>query len=95
LKTPFEKRSIDPVVASQVRRSESMAKERGEELAEAVKLVLDHSTWMSSLAGSLCAAFTETTIHFSGPTDRASCERLLESIVVNASRDVVKKVRQK
>ena len=72
-----------------------MAKEHGEELGEAVKLVLDHSTWMSSLAGSLCAAFTETTIHFSGPTDRASCERLLESIVVNAARDVVKKVRQK
>jgi hypothetical protein len=72
-----------------------MAKEHGEELGEAVKLVLDHSTWMSSLAGSLCAAFTETTIHFSGRTDRASCERLLEAIVVNAARDVVKKVRQK
>jgi neutral ceramidase len=54
-----------------------MAKEHGEELAEAVKLVLDHSTWMFSLAGSLRAAFTETTIHFSGPTDRASYERLL------------------
>ncbi len=54
-----------------------MAREHGEELAEAVKLVLDHPTWMTSLAGSLRAAFTETTIHFSGPTDRASYERLL------------------
>jgi neutral ceramidase len=54
-----------------------MAKEHGDELGEAVKLVLDHSTWMSSLAGSLRSAFAETTIHFSGPTDRASYERLL------------------
>jgi hypothetical protein len=43
----------------------------------------------------LCAAFTETTIHFSGPTDRASSEGLLESIVVNAARDVDKRIRQK
>jgi neutral ceramidase len=54
-----------------------MAKEHGDELGEAVKLVLDHSTWMSNLAGSLRSAFAETTIHFSGPTDRASYERLL------------------
>ncbi len=54
-----------------------MAKEHGEELGEAVKLVLDHPTWMTSLAGSLRAAFTETTIRFSGPTDRASYEKLL------------------
>jgi neutral ceramidase len=54
-----------------------MAKEHGEELAEAVKLVLDHPTWITHLAGSLRAAFTETTIRFSGPTDRASYERLL------------------
>ena len=54
-----------------------MAKEHGEELGEAVKLVLDHPTWMTSLAGSLRASFTETTIHFIGPTDRASYEKLL------------------
>jgi neutral ceramidase len=54
-----------------------MAKEHGEELAEAVKLVLDHPTWMTSLAGSLHAAFIETTIRFNGPTDRTSYERLL------------------
>jgi neutral ceramidase len=54
-----------------------MAKEHGEELGEAVKLVLDHPTWMTSLAGSLRAAFTETTIRFGGPTDRASYEKLL------------------
>jgi neutral ceramidase len=72
-----------------------MAKEHGDELGEAVKLVLDHSTWMSNLAGSLRSAFAETTIHFSGPTDRASCEGLLESIVVNAARDVDKRIRQK
>jgi hypothetical protein len=47
------------------------------------------------LAGSLRAAFTGTTIHFIGPTDRASYERLLESIAVNAARDVVKKILQK
>ena len=34
-----------------------MAKEHGEELGEAVKLVLDHPTWMTSLAGSLCGGF--------------------------------------
>jgi neutral ceramidase len=54
-----------------------MAKAHGEELGEAVKLVLDHPTWMTGLTGSLRAAFTETTIRFSGPTDRASYERLL------------------
>jgi neutral ceramidase len=54
-----------------------MAREHGEELGEAVKLVLDHPTWMTSLAGSLRTAFTETTIRFGGPTDRASYERLL------------------
>jgi neutral ceramidase len=54
-----------------------MAKEHGEELGKAVKLVLDHPTWMTSLAGSLRAAFAETTIRFGGPTDRASYEMRL------------------
>ena len=33
---------------------------------------------LTPLTGSLRAAFTETTIHFGGPTDRASYEKLLE-----------------
>jgi hypothetical protein len=54
-----------------------MAKEHGEELGAAIKFVLDHSAWMMPLSGSLATAYTETTIHFSGPTDRASYEKLL------------------
>ena len=49
-----------------------MAKDHGEELGEAVKFVLDHPAWMTNLTGPLRTAFTETTIHFAGPTDRAS-----------------------
>jgi neutral ceramidase len=55
-----------------------MAKNHGEELGEAVKFVLDHPTWMTNLTGPLHTAFTETTIHFGGPTDRASYEKLLK-----------------
>jgi neutral ceramidase len=54
-----------------------MAEEHGQELGEAVKFVLDHPAWMMNLTGPLRTAFTETTIHFSGPTDRASYEKLL------------------
>jgi neutral ceramidase len=54
-----------------------MAKNHGEDLGEAVKLVLDHPTWMTNLTGRLRTAFTETTIHFGGPTDRASYEKRL------------------
>jgi len=55
----------------------AMAREHGEELGEAVKFVLDHPTWLMSLTGAVRTAFTETTIHFGGPTDRDSYERLL------------------
>ena len=54
-----------------------MAREHGEELGEAVKFVLDHPTWLTTLTGPLRTAFTETTIRFGGPTDRASYEKLL------------------
>jgi neutral ceramidase len=54
-----------------------MAKNHGEELGDAVKFVLDHPTWMANLTGPLRAAFMETTIHFGGPTDRASYEKRL------------------
>ena len=55
-----------------------MAKNHGDELGEAVKFVLDHPTWMTKLTGSLRTAFIETTIHFGGPTDRASYEKRLK-----------------
>jgi neutral ceramidase len=55
-----------------------MAKDHGEELGQAVKFVLDHPTWVTAVTGSLRTAFLETTIHFGGPTDRASYEKLLK-----------------
>ena len=55
-----------------------LAKEHGRELGDAVKFVLDRPVLMTPLTGRLCAAFTETTIHFGGPTDRASYERAPE-----------------
>jgi len=54
-----------------------MSKDHGEELGEAVKFVLDHPTWMMNLTGPVHTAFTETTIHFAGPSDRASYEKRL------------------
>jgi hypothetical protein len=55
----------------------AMAKEHGDELGEAVKFVLDHPAWLLNLTGPLRTAFTETTVHFGGPTDRASYEKRL------------------
>ncbi len=54
-----------------------MARAHGEELAASVKFVLDHPSWMSPLDGNLRTAYAETTLHFAGPTDRASYEKLL------------------
>ena len=54
-----------------------LAKEHGRELGDAVKFVLDRPAMLTPLSGSLRAAFTETTIHFGGPTDEASYEKLL------------------
>jgi hypothetical protein len=55
-----------------------MAKDHGEELGAAVKFVLDHPSWLTTLTGPLRTAFVETTIHFGGPTDRASYEKRLK-----------------
>ena len=54
-----------------------MAEEHGQELGEAVRFVLDHPRWMTRLTGPLRTAYTETTIHFAGPTDRASYEKMM------------------
>jgi hypothetical protein len=55
-----------------------LAREHGRELGEAVKLALDRPAMMTALTGSLRAAFTESTIHFGGPTDRESYQKLLD-----------------
>jgi hypothetical protein len=54
-----------------------LAREHGRKLADAVKLLLDRPLLMTRLSGTLRSAFTESTIHFGGPTDRASYEKLL------------------
>jgi len=54
-----------------------MARGHGEELASAVKFVLDRPARLSPLTGPLRAAYTETTLHFAGPTDRGAYEKLL------------------
>jgi len=54
-----------------------MAKDHGQELGEAVKFALARPMMMITLTGPLRSAFTETTIHFAGPTDRDSYEKLL------------------
>jgi hypothetical protein len=54
-----------------------MARAHGEELGSAVKFVLDHPGWSMPLAGDLRTAFTESTIHFGGPTDRVAYEKRL------------------
>ena len=54
-----------------------MAKAHGGELGEAVKLVLDHPTWLTPLDGPIGTAFTAATLHFAGPTDRGSYEKRL------------------
>lgn len=61
-----------------------MSRDHGEELAQAVKFVVDHPAWWTTLSGPLRTAYAETTLHFAGPTDRASYERLLSD--PNASR---------
>ncbi len=55
----------------------AMARDHGEELGAAVKLVLDHPSWLAPVAGPIRTAYAETTLHFAGPTDRASYEKLL------------------
>jgi neutral ceramidase len=55
-----------------------MAKDHGRELGEAVKVALARPMMMTSLKGYLRTAFSETTLRFGGPTDRASYEKLLK-----------------
>jgi hypothetical protein len=64
----------------------AMARDHGEELAGAVKFVLDHPTWLTGLTGPLRTAYTETTVRFSGPTDRASYEKLLNDSIQGRKR---------
>jgi hypothetical protein len=54
-----------------------MAKDHGRELGEAVKFVLDRPALLTRVDGQIRTAFRESTIHFGGPTDRASYERLV------------------
>jgi hypothetical protein len=54
-----------------------MAKDHGQELGEAVQFALARPMMMTALAGPIRTAYTETTLHFAGPTDRASYEKLL------------------
>jgi hypothetical protein len=55
----------------------AMAKDHGQALGEAVKLVLDHPKWMTPVSGTIRSAFVETTLRFAGPTDRATYEKRL------------------
>jgi neutral ceramidase len=55
-----------------------LARQHGHELGDSVKFVLDRPALLTPLTGALRTAFTETTIHFGGPTDRASYEKLLD-----------------
>ena len=55
----------------------AMAKDHGQDLGEAVKLVLDHPKWMTPVSGTIRTAYRETTLRFGGPTDRASYEKRL------------------
>jgi hypothetical protein len=55
----------------------AMARDHGDELAAAVKFVLDHPAWLTAIRGALRSAYTETTLHFAGPTDRGSYEKRL------------------
>jgi hypothetical protein len=54
-----------------------LAREHGAALGEAVKLALSRPQLMTPLTGSLRSAFAEAPIHFGGPTDRASYEKLV------------------
>jgi hypothetical protein len=54
-----------------------LARAHGEALGDAVKLLLARPLLMKPVYGTLRSAFTEATIKFGGPTDRASYEKLL------------------
>jgi hypothetical protein len=54
-----------------------LAKQHGLALADAVKLVVTRPLYMTPVSGTLRTTFSESTVHFGGPTDRASYEKLL------------------
>jgi hypothetical protein len=54
-----------------------LARAHGEALGDAVKLLLARPLLMKPVYGALRSAFSEATIRFGGPTDRASYEKLL------------------
>jgi hypothetical protein len=63
-----------------------LARAHGAALADAVKLVLDRRLLLKPVRGSLRCGFTEATIRFAGPTDRASYEKLLNDPNTNRKR---------
>jgi hypothetical protein len=63
-----------------------LAKAHGEALGDAVKLLLTRRLLLKPVSGTLRSAFTEATIRFAGPTDRASYEKLLNDPNTNRKR---------
>jgi hypothetical protein len=63
-----------------------LAKAHGEVLGDAVKLLLARRLLLKPVSGTLRSAFTEATIRFAGPTDRASYEKLLNDPNSNRKR---------
>jgi neutral ceramidase len=55
-----------------------MAKGHGRELGEAVQFAQSRPNLWTPLSGPLRTAYTESTLRFAGPTDRASYEKLLD-----------------
>ncbi|HEV3167472.1 MAG TPA: neutral/alkaline non-lysosomal ceramidase N-terminal domain-containing protein [Isosphaeraceae bacterium] len=54
------------------------ARQHGKELADAVLSRLESKDGLEHLTGPLRTAYMETTLHFAGPTDRASYEQRLK-----------------
>jgi neutral ceramidase len=55
-----------------------LGRRHGRELAEAVEAVLGRAGDLKTLSGPLRFAYDEPTLHFAGPTDRASYEKRLK-----------------
>jgi hypothetical protein len=72
----------------------ALCKEHGEELGGAVKFVLDHPPWMTTLTGSIRTAFLEKTIHFAGPTDRASYEKRRDDANAGRRRHALRMIEE-
>lgn len=63
-----------------------MARDHGQELGDAVKLALSRPALLTRISGSLRGAYTESTLRFGGPTDRASYEKRLNDPNTNRRR---------